>query len=214
MTLAGLNTVNLSQLNTWQQVMLFLLTILGSAILVSTAVVHVRRKAFERKFKSVVEKERQRPKVQKDVVPDKGLPFTFSRRRSVSTEERELDGVVQRGRTMTSKQRSPLATLIEKRGEALRGTSRYFQSGGRVGRNSQFYSLTLSERERLGGVEYRAVMLLEIIVPVYFVLWQLFGCIGLGAYVATYRADTTLQNGLNPWYVRDGKLPADGLILG
>ena len=197
MTLAGLNTVNLSQLNTWQQFMLFLLTILGSAILVSTAVVHVRRKAFERKFKSVVEKERQRLKVQRDVVPDKGLPFTLSRRRSLSTEERELDGVVQRGRTMASKQRSPLATLIERR---VRGTSKYFQSEGRVGRTSQFYSLTLSERERLGGVEYRAVMLLEVIVPVYFVLWQLFGCIGLGAYVATYRADTTLQNGLNPWY--------------
>ena len=199
MTLAGLNTVNLSQLNTWQQFMLFLLTILGSAILVSTAVVHVRRKAFERKFKSVVEKERQRLKVQKDVVVDKGLPFALSRR-SVSSEEPDVGGVVQRGRTMASKQQSPLATLIEERGEVLRGTSKYFQSGGRVGRNSQFYSLTLSERERLGGVEYRAVMLLEVIVPVYFILWQLLGCIGLGAYVATYRADTTLQNGLNPWY--------------
>ncbi|KAL9099509.1 MAG: hypothetical protein Q9187_009488, partial [Circinaria calcarea] len=198
MTLAGLNTVNLSQLNTWQQFMLFLLTILGSAILVSTAVVHVRRKAFERKFKSVVEEEQRRPKVQKDVVPDHGPPFTRSRRRSLSIEEREVDGVVQKGRTVASKHRRPLATLIEEKRALLRGTSKYFQSGGYVGRNSQFYSLTLSERERLGGVEYRAIMLLEAIVPVYFVLWQLFGCIGLGAYVATYGADTTLQNGLNP----------------
>ncbi|MCJ1398338.1 hypothetical protein MMC11_001536 [Xylographa trunciseda] len=81
------------------------------------------------------------------------------------------------------------------------GTQKYFKSGGTIGRNSQFYSLTAAERERLGGVEYRAIMLLEIIVPAYFVLWQLFGCIGLGAWIALNAADTTSQNGLNSWWV-------------
>src|SRR6202012_4173495 len=50
MTEAGLNTVNLSELNTWQQVMLFLLIILGSAIFVSSSVLHIRKGAFEAKF--------------------------------------------------------------------------------------------------------------------------------------------------------------------
>jgi Trk-type K+ transport system membrane component len=50
-------------------------------------------------------------------------------------------------------------------------------------------------------VEYKAVSLLAIIVPLYFALWQLLGCLGLGAYIANRRADTTLQNGLNPWWV-------------
>ncbi|MCJ1337526.1 hypothetical protein MMC09_002808 [Bachmanniomyces sp. S44760] len=70
-----------------------------------------------------------------------------------------------------------------------------------IGRNSNFYNLTSADREQLGGVEYRAVTLLAFIVPVYFVLWQLLGSIGLGAYIAANRADTTLTNGLNPWWV-------------
>lgn len=39
MTEAGLNTINLSQMNTFQQFILFLLILLGSAIWVSIAVV-------------------------------------------------------------------------------------------------------------------------------------------------------------------------------
>lgn len=68
-------------------------------------------------------------------------------------------------------------------------------------RNSQFHHLSEKERERLGGYEYRAVRLLSWLVPVYFILFQLLGCLGLGAYVANNRPDTALQNGLNPWWV-------------
>ena len=288
MTLAGLNTVNLSQLNTFQQFLLFLLILLGSAILVSSAVVHVRRKSFERKFTSIIQEERRKRKAQKASMPDRGLPFTFSRRRSVSISVPEVDGVVKRGRVIhsptpskdlyvasmdnpgdhpppdrecvetvninathgdgregldvldsssgafeteqpvvagsqqspnhisfaspssplrtrqrlhvvTPKYAIPLAALTEETGVTPQGTHKYFKSDGFIGRNSQFHSLTLEERERLGGVEYRAIVLLELIVPLYFVLWQLIGCIGLGAYVAVNRPDTALQNGLNPW---------------
>ncbi|QDS71082.1 hypothetical protein FKW77_008994 [Venturia effusa] len=57
MTEAGLNTVNLSTLNSFQQVLLFLLIILGSAIFVSSFVVAVRRKAFDEGFRSAIERE-------------------------------------------------------------------------------------------------------------------------------------------------------------
>lgn len=57
MTLAGLNTVNLSTLNSFQQVLLFLLIIMGSAIFVSSFVVHVRRKAFDVRLRSAIEGE-------------------------------------------------------------------------------------------------------------------------------------------------------------
>src|SRR5215469_11715118 len=60
MTEAGLNTINLSTLNTWQQIMLFLLIMLGSSIWVSAFVVHVRRKAFEARFREEIERERRR----------------------------------------------------------------------------------------------------------------------------------------------------------
>jgi potassium uptake Trk family protein len=61
--------------------------------------------------------------------------------------------------------------------------------------------LTEKERRELGGYEYRAVRLLAWLVPTYFVLFQLLGCLGLGAYVANNKASVALENGLNPWWV-------------
>ena len=63
---------------------------------------------------------------------------------------------------------------------------------GFVGRNSQFHHLTEEEREALGGAEYKAIKVLSVIVPLYYVLWQLLSCIGIGAYVAMNRPDTAL----------------------
>ena len=328
MTLAGLNTINLSQINTFQQFILFLLIILGSAIWVSIAVVHVRRKAFERRFKSIVEEERQqrrtrnrsnsrrasfrmgnysRPEVDGIVVrgsviePENDLGEDAngnvhvpsrkiclgkqraddangnlnvpSRRTSRSSpapavevfaeqgslgeglhagsadaESREPrpsgeplsinTGVARRitfasptsptrrrehGRVLTMqgigarqnllnhpmKTPPPIYDDLPKLGEgagltgSTASTARHgvygFMLNGFIGRNSQFSSLTLAERERLGGVEYRAVTVLAVIVPLYFVLWQLLGCIGLGWYVANNRTDATQVNAENPW---------------
>jgi hypothetical protein len=70
-----------------------------------------------------------------------------------------------------------------------------------TGRNAQFFGLSKAEREHLGGVEYRAITLLSWIVPLYFILWQLIGSLGLAAYVAHNKADTAMENGINPWYV-------------
>jgi hypothetical protein len=70
-----------------------------------------------------------------------------------------------------------------------------------IGRNAQFYGLSKAEREHLGGVEYRAIQLLSYVVPIYFVLWQLLGCVGLGAYMAHNKASTFRENGIDPWYV-------------
>lgn len=81
-------------------------------------------------------------------------------------------------------------------------TTRYFASKeGYIARNSQFHNLSAHEREQLGGVEYRAIQWLSWIVPAYFILWQLLGCLALAAYVAHYYPDTTAVNALNPWWV-------------
>jgi hypothetical protein len=53
MTEAGLNTVNLSQMTTWQQILLWLLIILGSQIWVSIWTVLARKHAFEKHFKDI-----------------------------------------------------------------------------------------------------------------------------------------------------------------
>ena len=67
-----------------------------------------------------------------------------------------------------------------------------------TGRNGQFYGLSRAEREHLGGVEYRAIQLLSFVVPIYFVLWQLLGCLGLAAYLVNNKASTARENGINP----------------
>jgi hypothetical protein len=70
-----------------------------------------------------------------------------------------------------------------------------------IGRNSQFHGLTLQEREQLGGVEYRAIQLLSWVVPLYFVLWQLLGCLAVGAWMNNYASNITGANGINAWWV-------------
>ncbi|KAF5862921.1 hypothetical protein ETB97_010962 [Aspergillus alliaceus] len=69
-----------------------------------------------------------------------------------------------------------------------------------VGHNSAFYHLTKAERRRLGGGEDQAISLLVTIVPLYFVLWQLLGGLGVGAYIASKKATITESNGINPWW--------------
>lgn len=60
MTEAGLNTVNLSQMTTFQQVILWFLIVIGSAIWVSIGTVLTRKRVFERRFESVVKSMRER----------------------------------------------------------------------------------------------------------------------------------------------------------
>lgn len=303
MTLAGLNTINLSELNTFQQFILFAQTLLGSAILVSIGVVHVRKKAFERRFKSAVkdrlheqsqeqsdDSARQSsshanpleptPAVHGVVVrsnvaqppnplmdekngTDEANPANhppaerqhwmtnnFSVEPESSADEIEqvpsvLDGdhgidhlaegdALSRRITSVGPSSPTKATehtrVFSMQGVGARrnimnhphqsghisysrrsstvadvhtdqvGPMEFLSPATFIERNSQFSSLTLKERDRLGGVEYRAIKFLALIVPLYFVLWQLLGSIGLAAYVARNRADTTLSNGLNPWY--------------
>lgn len=306
MTQAGLNTVNLSELNTFQQSILFVLIILGSAIFVSVLVVHVRRSAFETRFRRIVEDQhrqrrerswgkqpsslsrsrsrnragedpnavgilrepikltdhsdrlsvaqRQSPRaeynevhyrvdalsdednsssspVNEDRPPSRGDGIT---RRSAYIPTSEDDGINRRitfSPPISSSRESHHTRVFSMQGVGARqdGLNHPSQSSfhiyqttssaeigaklqtpqspldyplppGSVGRNSQFSHLTVADRERLGGVEYRAITFLAVIVPMYFILWQLLGSLGLGAYVARNRANVTRWNGLNPWY--------------
>jgi len=68
-------------------------------------------------------------------------------------------------------------------------------------RNGLVYNLSRAEREHLGGVEYRAITLLAWVVSIYFVLWQLLGAIGLGAWIVGHMASIARENGIAPWYI-------------
>ncbi|KAL0766852.1 hypothetical protein CaCOL14_010423 [Colletotrichum acutatum] len=74
MTEAGLNTVNLSQLTTWQQTLLFILLLLGSTIWVSIWTVLARKHVFEKRFDEIVRAERARKLSRQGSTISLGLP--------------------------------------------------------------------------------------------------------------------------------------------
>ncbi|CAP97206.1 Pc21g23090 [Penicillium rubens Wisconsin 54-1255] len=82
----------------------------------------------------------------------------------------------------------------------LRGTQKYMASKGLVSRNSQFHDLTPAERDELGGVEYKAVSFLSVIVFLYFILFTVFGMIGVGGWLEANDPAVTRANGLSPFW--------------
>jgi hypothetical protein len=69
MTQAGLNTINPSSINTFQQCILFGHIIIGNPIFISAFVVHVRKRAFHPRFKKAAEeKERSEKTTQRDPI--------------------------------------------------------------------------------------------------------------------------------------------------
>ena len=313
MTEAGLNTINLSTLNTFQQFMLFALILMGSAIFVSIFVVFVRVKAFERQFEEVIKKRRETKRLRR-----RG---SMSRTKSFFAKDNErvgsLSEVDKNGRTAgetSNKEKAPVIdgdeassgqisnqpledglyttankaddirlNLVESQGrgriqapftnpplqaqpqspdedriafrtdtvfnrsahnvpEPMRHsffsftgvgatassslharstsasapkmirtgmpsgfvgkpTDAWFPSSGWMSRNSHFHGLSVEDRKHLGGCEYSAILFLSFLVPVYFVVWQLLGCLSLGAWVASHRASTARENGIDPFWV-------------
>lgn len=81
-----------------------------------------------------------------------------------------------------------------------RSLQKYLGFNGFVSRNSQFHGLKLHDREKLGGVEYKAICLLSIVVPVYFLTFNVLGFIGIGAWLSEYKPKVARENGLNPFW--------------
>jgi Trk-type K+ transport system membrane component len=70
-----------------------------------------------------------------------------------------------------------------------------------IGRNSNFVDLTEEQREELGGIEYRALKMLALILSIYFVGFHLLGMICLmpfGRY-SSYKSVTD-KVGVNPYW--------------
>ncbi|KAJ5614766.1 hypothetical protein N7528_008420 [Penicillium herquei] len=252
MTGAGLNTVDLSTLNTFQQVVLFILLILGSAIFVSLAVLMVRKRAFEEKFRgvsgerksaraSIVDMQMQnaesaessahelddqnckpRPNATVDVqgvsgeqsaqgqiawdVDDDQITVADTLARHHHHRVFPMAGVGARPDLNNHpRDAAPVhmyadETSKSKFGGIIRGTQKYFASKGLVSRNSQFHGLTSAEREKLGGVEYKAVSFLSVVVALYLILFLLLGAIGVGTWLQVNHPEVATENGLSPFW--------------
>ncbi|RTE77832.1 hypothetical protein BHE90_007715 [Fusarium euwallaceae] len=98
MTEAGLNTVNLSALTTWQQTILFLLIMLGSTIWVSMWTVLARKHVFEKRFDDIVRIEIARSHSQRRNSISLNLPklrkaISFRKAQTVPVPERTLPAI-------------------------------------------------------------------------------------------------------------------------
>ena len=279
MTEAGLNTVNLSMMSTFQQVLLWVLILVGSAVFVSVGTVLTRKRVFEQRFKNIVKAQKEGRRrsrsrgrdgelggVKERVkVEEPGHGRVFESRHSGPrdpTTGHSQDGLAAEAPSLQQLDRGDEEAVVVEdephspvlqfapQGEHHRvlsfvgvgahpnssayssprppsnllnrssskhlpskqsptgteeglDTSQYphYLTRHTTGRNAQFYGLSRAEREHLGGVEYRAITLLAYVVPIYFVAWQVLGCVGLGAYMAHNKAGVAERNGINAWYV-------------
>lgn len=105
----------------------------------------------------------------------------FRRNTRTSTMNRvdeEVDPKLQR----TSSRMSRRASLSAMRSAFTRDRTEptpYLSWEPTLGRNSQFHDLTEEQREELGGIEYRALKLLQKIILCYFFGFYTFGLVGL-----------------------------------
>ena len=243
LTSTGMNTANLSEMSTGQQVILFIAMMLGSPILISLWIVLFRRHMFEKRFRAIVKAERERKlKSGSSVGLSTGLAelLSLARLRSrtkskepnlptapvgMNLEVPEMERDVEAGLASVpehSGQTTGLAPVPEHSGPLSPGRSMrsvaflepppHGRDGNTVagnfledkrdniGRNGEFFNLTLKEREYLGGVEYRAVELLVVTVALYYILWQLLGAIALGSWIAVNAPEIPAVNQQNAWW--------------
>jgi hypothetical protein len=252
LTSTGMNTVNVSQMSTGQQIVLFIAMLLGHPILISLWTVLFRRHVFEKRFRAIVKAERlRRLRMGSSIGLATGITelLTLARLRSATksktkSDDNHLPGL---GSRMPASQPSPqpeiqiddrdvergLAPIAENAplpqtpgarsaqnvgflepAHRVRDSTLVGPDGDRsvevrnfleekrknVGRNGEFFNLTLKEREYLGGVEYRAVEVLVVTVAAYFILWQLLGAISLGAWMAVNAPEIPGTNAQNAWW--------------
>ncbi|TQW11907.1 cation transporter [Cordyceps javanica] len=201
MTEAGLNTVNLSAMTGWQQTILFLLIMLGGTIWVSIWTVvarkHVSRRRLVRASQRLVGAAcPAREDLLRVVAPDQGAV----RERSSSGSERH--GTPPCPHHTALWHRSAPGAVDSDTAQSRAACSRPCSLQQEPSRpNSEEDGLYGMKSEPVCGCEYRALELLSIVVPLYFLLWQLLGCLGLGAWMYHHMPGTALANGINPWWL-------------
>ncbi|KAJ6790011.1 hypothetical protein PWT90_03800 [Aphanocladium album] len=186
MTEAGLNTVNLSSMTTWQQTILFLLIIFGSTIWVSIWTVIARKFVFYRLFMPCITQQTQRVANQHsrdDEQDDSSNPY------------------ITRSDTLSPEADLPSAAVEAEDASPPACDSSCILNQERITVKSENGCLIDLSDRHVCRCEYHALELLSVVVPLYFFLWQLLGCLGLAAWMHHNMPDTALANGINPWWL-------------
>ncbi|POS87565.1 hypothetical protein EPUL_000919 [Erysiphe pulchra] len=185
MTQTGLNTVNMSDLNSFQQSLIVILSMIGNPIVVSIIVIHVRKRAFQKRLKIKRGEEEKRYHTS----------LTMSISSSIMANHDDHSGGRVRNGFVLGVQNG-VQNVVE-----LIFKSNKLKDNQHVDRNAQFHGLSLEERECVHCVEYKAVKLLGYMVIAYYVTWQFLGFIVLGAYLSFNYTEAISLNGFNPWWL-------------
>ncbi|KAL4934526.1 putative potassium transporter [Aspergillus undulatus] len=195
---AGLNSVEASTLSTIQQAIMFVLLMLGHAILISITVLHVRKRAFNHKFKGISQSpsgSMMGTQLQSAHANSQdNLPGSPKGATDTLMEPNLRDESARNSCHSVNK-----AQMLPSIG-LWKGTQKYFESKGLISRNSQFHGLTEEEREQLQGVEYKAVSFLSLIVPLYWGLFLLCGILAMGLWLEVNKPQIPRDNGLSPFW--------------
>lgn len=207
-TEAGLNTVDLSTLTSWQQTLLFLLILCGGSIWVSIWLIAARRHSFTRLLGAG---EREKSEWYRGGGQGLRAGEASSNELQLSASDRLRSSRKSITQSVGVKGKEELSVasvsadwpLTADRAPHCESKSNplIFLTNRSVGRNGNFVNLSREEKKHVSGVEYRALNLLSIVVPLYFALWQLLGCLGLGAWIANNLPGPALANGINPWWL-------------
>lgn len=236
----------MSTLNTVQQVILFILLILGSAIFISIAVLVIRKRGFEAKLQVVSEERNASRQASIFGLQNATCAAKTGRELEAQCKSRPQTVTVHETQVGSSDQTTwdnddqitvadtvahrdhhrvfpmvgvgarpdlnnhprdaapvplyPVESPNSKLENMIRGTQKYFWSKGTISRNSQFHGLTSAEREKLGGVEYKAVCFLSVVVSLYLAAFLVLGMIGIGTWMEVNHPEIAEENGLSPFW--------------
>lgn len=131
----------------------------------------------------------------------RGSTFPRLDTRPTVRETNELDDPSPLGRTPT--RRGTIGGIFRSlTQEQDRPTAPYLSWNATVGRNSNFVDLTEEQRNELGGIEYRSLKTLVVVLVAYYVCFHIIGMVSLVGWIMTTHwggVVTTIGQG-RPWW--------------
>lgn len=129
------------------------------------------------------------------------LPRMDARRTTTEGQDNGEPATLQRSRTRRGTFNTLLRSLTE---EKERQTIPYLSWNATVGRNSNFVNLTEEQRDELGGIEYRALKTLALVLIAYFFFFHILGIICLVPWImhASQKYRNVLKDAAigRPWW--------------
>jgi hypothetical protein len=120
------------------------------------------------------------------------------------TADSDVAGAPTQGMHLRTRSRSrTLTSFLTRNKDEEEDPMPYLSWTPTIGRNSNFVDLTEEQREELGGIEYRALKLLVVILTIFYLGWHIIGVICLAPWInhSAYYTDLVQKSNIDPtWW--------------